>query len=88
MEKSRNQTGESVTRAYAELRPMPKTADNPAPRLVKVKDAARYLSISPWTLRKLVQTQQLRIVKLENRGPWLIDIEDLDHFIEGRKEYF
>lgn len=65
-----------------------KTAGNPAPRLMKVKEAARYLSISPWTLRKLVQTQQLRIVKLDDRGPWLIDTKDLDHFIEGRKEYF
>ena len=60
---------------------------NPTRRLLKVKQAAVYLSVSPWTLRKLVQSQQLRIVKLDDRGPWLLDIRDLDHFIEGRKEY-
>jgi excisionase family DNA binding protein len=60
---------------------------NSSRRLLKVKQAAEYLSISPWTLRKLVQSQQLRIVKLDDRGPWLLDIRDLDHFIEGRKEY-
>ena len=60
---------------------------NARKRLLKVKQAATYLSISPWTLRKLVKTQQLRIVKLDDCGPWLLDIQDLDHFIEGRKEY-
>jgi excisionase family DNA binding protein len=63
------------------------TADNPSRRLLKVKQAATYMSISPWTVRKLVQSQQLRIVKLDDRGPWLLDVRDLDQFIETRKEY-
>ena len=56
-------------------------------RLLKVKQAAAYLSISPSTLRKLVQSQQLRIVKLEDRGPWLLDLKELDQFIDTRKEF-
>ena len=63
------------------------SADNPGRRLLKVKQAAEYLSISPRTLRGLVQAQELRIVKLGNRGPWLLDVQDLDQFIEARKLY-
>lgn len=66
---------------------MSPTADSPSRRLLKVKQAAAYMSISPWTVRKLVQSQQLRIVKLDDRGPWLLDVRDLDQFIETRKEY-
>jgi excisionase family DNA binding protein len=66
------------------------TADNANPtkrRLLKVKQAAAYLSISPWSLRKLVQDQRLRIVQMDAQGPWLIDIADLDQFIEANKKY-
>jgi len=63
------------------------SADHPGRRLLKVKPAAAYLSISPQSLRALVQSQQLPIVKLADRGPWLLDVKDLDQFIEGRKEY-
>jgi excisionase family DNA binding protein len=56
-------------------------------RLVKVKEAAAYLSISPWSLRKLVQTQEIPIVRLQDRGRWLLDVRDLDRFVEARKMY-
>ena len=56
------------------------------PRLLRLKDAARYLSISTKTLRDLVHDQQLRVVTLgEHGGPWLIDVKDLDALIETRK---
>jgi excisionase family DNA binding protein len=64
--------------------PMPEPSRR---RLVKVKEAAAYLSISPYSLRKLVQSQELPIVRLQERGPWLLDVRDLDRFIEGRKMY-
>jgi excisionase family DNA binding protein len=64
-----------------------RAADNSGRRLLKVKQAAEYLSISRWSLRKLVQSQQLRIVKLEDRGPWLLDVRDLDHFVETHKTF-
>ena len=56
-------------------------------RLLKVKQAAVYLSISPWSLRKLVRDQQLKVVQMDAHGPWLIDIADLDQFIESRKKF-
>jgi excisionase family DNA binding protein len=59
----------------------------PRQRLVKVKEAAAYLSISPWSLRKLVQGQEIPIVRLQDRGPWLLDVRDLDRFVEARKMY-
>lgn len=66
---------------------MNQRADNPGRRLLKVKQAAQYLSISPRTLRGLVQSQQLRIVKLGDRAPWLLDVRELDQFIDTRKEF-
>jgi excisionase family DNA binding protein len=59
----------------------------PRRRLVKVKEAAAYLSISPWSLRKLIQCQELPIVRLQDRGPWLLDVRDLDRFVDARKMY-
>ena len=66
---------------------MTKGADNPARRLLKVKPAAFYLDISPRSLRKLVQSQQLRVVRLEERGPWWLVVNVLDAFIEARNEF-
>ena len=60
---------------------MTENGDKSVRRLLKVKQAAAYLSISPWTLRKLVQEQQLRVVRLDQHGPWLLDVKDLDQFI-------
>jgi hypothetical protein len=66
---------------------MTKAADNPGKRLLKLKPAADYLSMSPRKVRQLVQAQQLRVVRLEERGPWWLDVKDLDQFIEARKEF-
>jgi excisionase family DNA binding protein len=68
------------------LRPVP-VLEPCRRRLVKVKEAAAYLSISPWSLRKLVQSQEIPIVRLQDRGPWLLDLRDLDRFVEARKMY-
>jgi excisionase family DNA binding protein len=68
-------------------RPVKPHADNPARRLLKVKQAADYLGISAGSLRQLAQEQELRVVKLfGTRGPWLFDVKDLEQLIEARKE--
>jgi excisionase family DNA binding protein len=54
-------------------------------RLVKVKEAAKYLSLSPWKVRQLVIVGTLPYIQLEERGPFLIDIRDLETFIKERK---
>lgn len=56
-------------------------------RLLRLKPAAHYLSVSPGTLRGIIQRGQLCVVKLDDNGraPWLVDRADLDELIERRK---
>jgi len=55
-------------------------------RLLRLKDAAVYVSLSPWKLRKLVQDGQLPIVKYGKNAPWLLDMRDLDGWVERHKQ--
>ena len=55
-------------------------------RLLRMKDAAVYVSLSPWKLRKLVQDGQLPIVKYGENAPWLLDVLDLDGWVERHKQ--
>ena len=57
-------------------------------RLIKVKDAAAYLSLSPWKIRKLVADGDLPYIQLDYRGPFLLDVRDLDAFIHSRKQTY
>jgi excisionase family DNA binding protein len=56
-------------------------------RLLRLKPAARYLSVSAGTLRAIVQRGELPIIKLAENGhsPWLLDRMDLDAWIEQTK---
>jgi excisionase family DNA binding protein len=60
---------------------------NSAKRLLRLKPAADYLSISPATLRGIIQRGELPIIKLTEAGhsPWLIDRVELDSWIERSK---
>ena len=61
--------------------------DNPAKRLLKVKQAAVYLSLSTKKLRRLVQAGSLPVIRGgANTAPWLLDVRDLDTWIERNKE--
>jgi len=59
---------------------------NQGRRLLRVKAAALYLSISPWKLRKLIQDGALPYLQTEAYGPYLLDIRDLDQFIQNNKK--
>ena len=61
------------------------TATPHSRRLLRLKPAAQYLSISPGKLRALIQAQEIPIVKYGENAPWLIDVRDLDHWIERNK---
>jgi excisionase family DNA binding protein len=61
------------------------TAKPPSPRLLRLKPAAQYLSMSPGKLRALIQAQEIPIVRYRENAPWLIDVRDLDHWIERNK---
>ena len=56
------------------------------PRLWKTNDAASYLGISPWKLRTLVQSGEISYIAGDGTSPWLFDKQDLDRWIETRKQ--
>jgi excisionase family DNA binding protein len=57
-------------------------------RLMRLKEAANYVSISPWKLRGLVQSGEIPVVKNNDRaggGAWLLDVRDLDDWVSRTK---
>jgi excisionase family DNA binding protein len=66
---------------------MRKAVDMPGRRALRLRAAAQYLSVSPRTIRTLIQRGELSIIRIcENEhAPWLVDLKDLDALIERRK---
>jgi excisionase family DNA binding protein len=56
-----------------------------ARRLLRLKPAAEYLALSTARLRTLIQTGELPAVITGEGAPWLVDIRDLDSWIEQKK---
>ena len=56
-----------------------------AKRLLRTREAAQYLSISPWKLRRLIQDGLLPVVQENEGAAWRIDVRDLDAFVERHK---
>ncbi len=57
-------------------------------RLLRTKEAAAYLRISEWKLRRLIQDEIIPIVQDYLDAPFLLDIHDLDAYIESNKHHF
>ncbi len=57
-------------------------------RLLRTKEAALYLGMSPGKLRRLTQCGELAIVQHDEHAPWLYDLRDLDEHIEKHKHTF
>ncbi len=57
----------------------------PTRRLLRTKQAAEYLNLSPWKLRHLIAYGHLPVVQTEEGAPFLLDIRDLDGYIERNK---
>ncbi len=55
----------------------------PAPRLLNVRDAAAYLSVTVWFIRTLGWDGTVPVLKLGNR--WLFDKADLDAYVDRLK---
>ena len=62
------------------------TPHNP-PRMLRCVQAARYLGIGTKAIRELILRGELSYVQLKPGGnsPFLIDVRDLDQFIEANK---
>ena len=54
-------------------------------RLVRTKEAATYLSMSDWKLRRLIQEGTFLVVQDHEGGPFLLDVRDLDGYIDNHK---
>ncbi|MFY9643850.1 MAG: helix-turn-helix domain-containing protein [Terriglobales bacterium] len=58
---------------------------SPPRRLLRVGPASEYMSMSAAKLRALVQRGELPVIKDGGRGPWLVDVRDLDLWVERQK---
>jgi hypothetical protein len=61
------------------------TAPTLTRRLLRTKQAPAYLSMSEWKLRRLIQNAIFPIVQDHEGGPFLLDVRDLDAYIEGKQ---
>ena len=57
----------------------------PKRRLLRIKAASDYLSLSPWKLRQLIQCGKLPVVQDTEGSPFLLDVRDLDGWLERSK---
>lgn len=57
----------------------------PSRRLLRLKAAAEYLSLSPWKVRSLIQAGRLPVVQDGEGSPFLLDVRDLDSYVDRNK---
>ncbi len=55
-------------------------------RLIRAKQPASYLGISPWSLRDLVHGGIMPVVRHSASSPMLFDLSDLDSYISRVKQ--
>lgn len=54
-----------------------------APRLLRIAEAAHYLSATPWFIRSLIWGRQIPYITFGKRH--LLDVRDLDSYVDSRK---
>ena len=54
-----------------------------APRLLRVQQAAEYLSTTPWFIRSLIWSHSIPFLQLGKRH--LLDVRDLDAYVDSQK---
>ena len=59
----------------------------PQHRLLRTKQAAEYLCMSDWKLRRLIQDGHLPYLHDGEGSPFLLDIRDLDEYVERNKHH-
>jgi hypothetical protein len=53
-------------------------------RLIRTKEAASCLSMSDWKLRRLIQDGIFPVIQDHDGGPFLLDVRDLDVYIDNQ----
>jgi Helix-turn-helix domain len=60
--------------------------DTIPPRLLDIDDAGRYLAMSDKAVRELIMAGELAYLqKVPGRSPYLLDVRDLDAWVERNK---
>lgn len=72
-----------VQEVISELRERESIDCGPAPRLLSVEGAARYLSRTPSAIRNMISVKKLKSVRLDGRV--YLDVQELDRMIEAAK---
>jgi excisionase family DNA binding protein len=73
-----------MTRKNSPAIPIAVSNPEPAPRLLRVADSARYLGCTVWFLRSLAWARKIPFVRLGKR--LLFDKKDLDNYADSQKE--
>ena len=55
-------------------------------RLLRLKEAAAYLSVSAWTMRQMARRGEVAFIQRTPYSPFLFDLSDLDSWIESHKQ--
>jgi excisionase family DNA binding protein len=58
------------------------------PRVLSLKDAAKYLGMGEWKLRRLVWAGKLPFIQLKAGAALQFDVDDLNKFIAANKKKF
>lgn len=58
----------------------------PRRRLIRIRQAAEYLSVSEWTLRQMAHNGDIQFIQRTPQSPMLFDLRDLDSWIEQAKQ--
>ena len=57
-------------------------------RLFTLKEAAKYLGRSEWSMRELIWTGEIPVVRVEGGRKIFLDIQDLNKFIDRNKSTY
>ena len=57
------------------------------PRLLSLKQAAKYLGRGEDSMRELIYARTFRVIQEGERSKMWLDVKDLDSWIEDRKHY-
>lgn len=71
----------------ARLRVVPAKEEFIGQRLLPIRDAARYLGRGEDSLREMIYAGILPVIQVGERSKIWLDIEDLNAWIENKKEY-
>lgn len=75
----------SKTRINKELRKPQRISNPQGPRLLSLKDAAKWLGLTTWSMRERIWAGQIPVVQFPGGRKQFIDTEDLENFIQKNK---